>query len=86
MTLKEFKEIIDSLYYYANAGAYPKELDAFPEDEQESFFEGCETALRDFFAELAIDKLPENQQIAFLKGYGKAMHEVMQELQKLLDC
>ena len=86
MTLKEFKEIIDSLYYYANAGAYPKELDAFPEDEQESFFKSYETALRNFFAELAMDKLPENQQIAFLKGYHKAMHEVMQELNKLLDC
>ena len=86
MTLKEFKESIDSLYYYANAGAYPKELDALPEDEQESYFKGYETALRDFFAELAMDKLPENQQIAFLKGYHKAMQEVMQELQKLLDC
>ncbi len=83
MTLKEFKEIIDSSYYYANAGAYPKEMDAFPEDEQESFFKGYETALRNFFAELAMDKLPENQQIAFLKGYRKAMHEIMQELQKL---
>ena len=86
MTLTEFKEIIDTLYYYANAGAYPKELDAFPEDEQESFFKGYETALRDFFAELAMDKLPENQQIAVLKGYRSAMHEILQELQKLLDC
>ena len=83
MTLKEFKTIIDSLYYYANAGAYPKELDAFPEDEQESFFKGYETALRDFFAELNMDKLPENQQITFFKGYRKAMHEIMQQLQKL---
>ncbi len=83
MTLKEFKEIVESLYYYANAGAYPKEMDAFPEDEQESFFKGYETALRNFFAELAMDKLPENQQIVFLKGYRKAMHEIMLELQKL---
>ena len=86
MTLTELKEIVDSLYYYANAGAYPKEMDALPKDEQDSHFKGYETAVRDFFAELAMDKLPENQQIAFLKGYRKAMHEVMQELNKHLDC
>ncbi len=86
MTLTAFKEIIDSLYYYANAGAYPKEMDALPEDEQDSFFKGYETALRDFFAKLNMDKLPENQQIAFLKGSRRAMREIMQELQKLLDC
>ena len=83
MTLKEFKETVASLYYYANAGAYPNEMDALPEDEQDTFFKGYETALHDFFAELTMDKLPENQQIAFLKGYYKAMHEVMQELKKL---
>ena len=52
----------------------------------ESFFKGYEIALRDFFAELAMDKLSESQQIAFLEGYCKAMHEILQELNKLLDC
>ena len=83
MTLKAFKEIVENLYYYANAGAYPKEMDAFPEDEQDTFFKGYETALRDFFAELNMEELPENQQIAYLKGYYKGMHEVMQNLKKL---
>ena len=83
MTLKEFKEIVESLYYYANAGAYPKEMDAFPEDEQDTFFKGYETALHDFFAQLNMDKVPENQQITYLKGYYNGMQEVMQELKKL---
>ena len=83
MTLGEFKEIANSLYYYANAGAYPEEMDRFPEDEQDSFFNGYATALRDVITELNTEKLPENQQIAFLKGYYKGMHEVMQELKKL---
>ena len=86
MTLTEFKEIIDNLYYYANAGAYPKEMDALPKDEQESYFKGYETTLRDFFAQLAVDKLPENQQITFLKGSRRAMREIVQELDKLFDC
>ena len=83
MTLKDFKELIDSLYYYANAGAYPEAMDTLPEDEQDSFCKGYETALRDFFAKLTMDNVPENQQKAFLKGYYQAMQEVMQELKKL---
>ena len=83
MTLKAFKEIVESLYYHANAGAYPKEMDSFPETEQDSFFNGYTTALRDVLAELNMDKLPENQQTAFLKGYYKGMQEVMQKLEKL---
>ncbi len=83
MTLKEFKEIAENLYYYTNAGAYPKEMDRFPDREQDSFFNGYTTALRDVLAELNMDKLPENQQRAFLKGYYKGMQEVMQELKKL---
>ena len=83
MTLKAFKEIVESLYYHANAGAYPKEMDSFPETEQDSFFNGYTTALRDVLAELNMDKLPENQQTVFLKGYYKGMQQVMQELRKL---
>ena len=83
MTLKGFKEIVERLYYYANAGAYPKEMDALPEDEQDTFFKGYETALHDFFAQLNMDKVPEHQQTAFLKGYCKGMHEVMQNLNEL---
>jgi hypothetical protein len=83
MTLKEFKEIADNLYYYATAGAYPEETNRFPEREQDSFFNGYATALRDVLAELNMDKVPENQQRAFLKGYYKGMQEVMQELKKL---
>ena len=83
MTLKAFKEIVDTLYYYATAGAYPKDMDSFPETEQDSFFNGYTTALRDVLAELNMDKLPENQQTAFLKGYYKGTQEVMQELEKL---
>ena len=83
MTLKTFKDSMDDWYCFVHNGGYPKEMDAFPEDEQDSFFNGYQTAFRDIVAALNMDKLLENKQNAFLKGYYTAMRIVLKELKTL---
>ncbi len=71
MTLKEFKQSMGDWHCYVDNAGGPKAMDRFPEDEQDSFYNGCKATFPDIFAERNMDKCRRISRELFSKGITK---------------